>query len=165
MHTIVTIIAQYFAVIPALALVVLFFRLKRRPRWEFTAFVILSLVLTAIFIKIAGALHQDPRPFVRDGVTPYFSHPADNGFPSDHAAFSAAIAFVVLRYSRWLGGLLIVVAGLIGAARVIAGVHHGVDIFAGYILGIVAVAISLMVMRIAMARRSKTATPDDSARS
>lgn len=165
MHTLVTIIAQYFAIIPALAVIATFFWLKKRPRWEFTALVVLSVVLTAIFIKIAGALHQDPRPFVRDGVTPYFSHPADNGFPSDHAAFSAAIAFVVLRYSRWLGGLLIVVAGLIGAARVIAGVHHGVDIFAGYILGIVAVALSLAVVKIAMGRRPKVVTPDDSAQS
>jgi len=85
-------------------------------------------------VKIATTLHQDPRPFVRDHVHPYFASSTDNGFPSDHTAFSALIACIVLRYNRWLGVALAGLAVLIGTARVISGVHHGQDIVGGLVI-------------------------------
>src|SRR4051794_41790446 len=81
---------------------------------------------------IAGSLHVDPRPFVQDPSTaPLFAHPADNGFPSDHAAAGGLLTVLVLRYRRGLGVVVGVGAVLIAVARVAAHVHHLQDVVAG----------------------------------
>jgi undecaprenyl-diphosphatase len=83
---------------------------------------------------------------VHDGVTPYFSSSTDNGFPSDHTAFSAVIALAVCAFSRKIGIGLIVLALVIGSARVIAGVHHGQDIIGGFLLGALGVGLGWLVL-------------------
>jgi membrane-associated phospholipid phosphatase len=64
-----------------------------------------------------------------DGTPPLFAHSGDpNGFPSDHTLLASFLAFGVYRYSKKAGYALMVVAVLIGWARVAAHVHHAVDI-------------------------------------
>ncbi|MGC1177386.1 MAG: phosphatase PAP2 family protein, partial [Candidatus Saccharimonadales bacterium] len=106
-----------------------------------------SAVLTLLLVKLATSLHQDPRPFIRDGVKPYFASSTDNGFPSDHTAFSALIGFVVLGYSRKLGIALVLVSLLIGCTRVISGVHHAQDVIGGFVLAGIAVGLSRLILK------------------
>lgn len=156
MHTLVTIVAQYFIAIPVVAWLVVLLRLKRPQQVRFIIFSIASLVLTFILAKIATSLHQDPRPFIRDHVQPYFSSSTDNGFPSDHTTYSALLALIVLRYNRWLGVGLFIIAALIGTARVIAGVHHGQDIVAGLIIACIGVGLVWLADKIFSRRRATT---------
>ncbi|HSX06434.1 MAG TPA: phosphatase PAP2 family protein [Candidatus Saccharimonadia bacterium] len=159
MHELVIIFAKYVIVTPVLVLAFVFFRLSQRRKLELVAFLVLSVLVTALLAKLGAALHQDPRPFVRDGVIPYFAHGRDNGFPSDHTTYSALIAFVVVRYSRWLGVSLAVVSLTIGMARVIAGVHHGQDIIGGFAIAAVGVSASFLLILNAesfYARRKRT---------
>lgn len=156
MHDIVTIVAKYFVVIPVAVWLVVLLRQKRPQQLRFVVFSALSLILTFILVKIAASLHQDPRPFVRDHVVPYFSHAADNGFPSDHTAYSAMIALIILRYSRWLGATLLVVSIIIGSSRVMAGIHHGQDILAGLLVAVIGVGLVWLGER--AVRRSKAAS-------
>jgi undecaprenyl-diphosphatase len=142
MHTLVILIAKYFVAISAIVWLVVLARLPKQKRLQFIVFSAASAVLTAVLIKVGTTLHQDPRPFVRDHVQPYFSSSTDNGFPSDHTAFSALIGFVALRYYRWIGIAMLVLAMLIGAARVISGVHHGQDIVGGLLLAGLGVALT-----------------------
>lgn len=128
------IIAKYFVVIPAIVWLAVLVRLPKHDRLRFIIFSATSAVLAVVLVKAATTLHQDPRPFVRDQVRPYFSSSTDNGFPSDHTAFSSLIAFILLRYYRTLGVVLLLLAIVIGTARVISGVHHGQDIVAGILL-------------------------------
>lgn len=141
MHTIITIIAKYFIAIPLFIGIYVFWQLPKKQKIELVLFLLVSATITTVLVKLATSLHQDPRPFVRDGVVPYFTSSTDNGFPSDHTAFSAVIAFVVLHYSRKLGLCLAVLALVIGSARVIAGVHHGQDIVGGFLLAAAGVTL------------------------
>lgn len=152
MHTIVTIVAKYAVAIPVLALVVLFWRLDWRRRKELLVLLVVCGILTALLVKLGTTVHQDPRPFLSDGVTPYFAGSTDNGFPSDHTAFSALIAFVTLRYSTWLGIGLTALSLLIGTARVVAGVHHGQDIAGGFAIAAAGSVLGMGVYE--LARRS-----------
>jgi len=95
--------------------------------------------------KVAEALWYNPRPFVSDGVTPLISHAADNGFPSNHTLMAAAIAIAVFYYHRTLGVILFVLAFLVGASRVAAGVHHWVDIAGAFGIVLVIAALSYVV--------------------
>lgn len=157
MHELVLIIAKYLVVVPVAAIIFVFVRLGKKDRIELLIFLAISVIFTAVLAKLASALHQDPRPFVRDGVKPYFPHGSDNGFPSDHTTYSALLAFVVLRYSRWLGIALAVTSLLIGTARVIAGVHHAQDIVAGFLIAAVGVGMGALLLRFAKFR-SQTPT-------
>ena len=106
------------------------------------------LPLSYIIAKVVGHLYFDPRPFVVGHFTPLLSHAADNGFPSDHTLFGAAIAAVIFRFSRKTGTFLLFLAIFVGVARVFAGVHHTVDI-AGSIVIVLATyyIISLFVAK------------------
>ncbi len=76
----------------------------------------------------------------------------EGGFPSRHAAASAAIAGAVARRDRRVGGALALAAGLGGIARVATAEHEPGDIAAGVALG-VATAWSLALLDAAGAGR------------
>jgi membrane-associated phospholipid phosphatase len=145
MHEAVTVVAKYGILIPIASYLVLVYCQKRNIK-DLLLLTILSGILAIIFVKIATILHNDPRPFIRDGVKPYFNSATDNGFPSDHTVLSAFIAFIVMKYYKWAGLLLFAVAVLIGAARVIGGVHHGQDVIASIIIAALSVYIGTLAI-------------------
>jgi undecaprenyl-diphosphatase len=107
-----------------------------------------GLVAVAILVRVAGAIHSDPRPFVQDpSLHAWFPHPADNGFPSDHTAVAAMTSVVVLRRHRTVGLVLLAITVMIGAARVAAHVHHVQDIVAGGAIGVVCALAGALVWR------------------
>jgi undecaprenyl-diphosphatase len=82
-----------------------------------------------------------PRPFVvLEGVRQLVSANG-NSFPSGHAAFFFALGYAVAKYHPRLGAVYLFGAGLIGLARVAAGVHWPSDVLAGFILGSLVVGL------------------------
>jgi undecaprenyl-diphosphatase len=144
MNTLISFLAQYLFLVPPVVFIVVLVRLKADKRAEILFLLILSAVLTTLLVKLATTLHQDPRPFIRNGIKPLISSSTDNGFPSDHSAFSALIAFVVMKYNRRVGLGLFIIALLVGTARVLAGVHHTQDIIGGIVIAGVSVGICLV---------------------
>ena len=115
----------------------------------------------------------EPRPFVTHAVHLLIAHPADDSFPSDHAAVSFAISAMLLftlpallahawkqrvvlgGVQGWrsfllplvLMGLALLVACSIGIARVFVGVHYPGDILGGALSGIVAAGLVTALRR------------------
>lgn len=56
-------------------------------------------------------------------------------FPSGHATFFMALAFIIFLFHKKIGSLFIFSAVLIGLARISLGVHYPIDILVGFILG------------------------------
>lgn len=90
-----------------------------------------------------------PRPFL---VLPAHllggAPPHDPSFPSDHAAFTSAIATTLLLggIGRWgVAGLFGAFA--VGTSRVISGVHYPSDVLGGVLVGAVCGAVSLQAQR------------------
>jgi undecaprenyl-diphosphatase len=148
MHEIIIIVARYFVFIPVIAIVYLFFLAKKPVRIRLVVFLAIASVLTAVLVKIADTIHSDPRPFISDGVKPYFSSATDNGFPSDHTVFSALLAFTALTVSKKWGVALFILAALIGSARVIAGVHHAQDVIGGLAVAAISYEITSIIVRL-----------------
>ncbi|MDZ4221515.1 MAG: phosphatase PAP2 family protein [Patescibacteria group bacterium] len=95
-----------------------------------------AMVLPIAYI-IAVAVRSffySPRPFVESGIAPLIPHAPDNGFPSDHTLLGAAIATALYPFSKKLSAFLWVVTALVGASRVLAGVHHGIDVLASMLI-------------------------------
>jgi undecaprenyl-diphosphatase len=148
MNTLTAAAAQDLLFFILLAAAVIWLFLPRQDKVGLAVQAIVSLVVMVVLIKLAAAIHTDPRPFVVDpSVKPLFAHPADNGFPSDHTALGVTVALLVMIYRRWLGALLLAAAIVVGAARMAAHVHHGQDIVAGMLIAVIAVGIASAAWR------------------
>jgi undecaprenyl-diphosphatase len=153
-NTLVVAVAQYLLFGLALVAGLVWLTLDRGGKVRLALEGVLGLALLGLGIWLAGTLHVDPRPFVQDPSThPLFAHPADNGFPSDHAAAAGLLTSLVFRYRRALGVLVGVGAVLVAAARVAAHVHHVQDVVAGLLLGLAAGGAAILLIRIAARSR------------
>lgn len=154
MDTLVVAVAQYAVFVVAAAALVVWLLAPGEDKLALAVQAVVAVLTVAVLVKAAGALHTDPRPFVvAPGLRPMFAHPTDNGFPSDHTALASGVAIVVLMHRRWSGLALLVVSVAIGAARVVAQVHHVEDIVAGLAIGAVAAMVGLLTWRALAHRR------------
>ena len=88
----------------------------------------LILVCSYVIAFIASIIYDNPRPFIAGGFEPLASNSMDNGFPSDHTLFALIIAFTFLKTHKRLAYTFFMFTLLIGLGRVLAGVHHTIDI-------------------------------------
>jgi undecaprenyl-diphosphatase len=147
-HSVVSLVAQAGLYVVAALAVVVWLTVPRAEKVAMAVEMVVGLVAVAVLVKVAGAVHTDPRPFVQDpSLHPWFSHPADNGFPSDHTAVAAVTSFVVVRRRLVAGTCLLVITAMIGAARVLAHVHHVQDVVAGGLIGLVAAGAGALAWR------------------
>ena len=139
--------AQYLYLVIMLIAAVHFFLL---PKGEKKFFVILEVIaLPCIYVasRIVAHFYFDPRPFVVGHFTPLIPHSPDNGFPSDHALLISAVASVMFVYNKKASLVLWVLTLIVGVARVMAGVHHMVDIIGAVTISILLTAIIEYVLK------------------
>lgn len=142
MDAVIVAVAQYFFLISVAVTVLVWLRQPADRRWAMGLALIGGGLLALGLVTLAGAGYHDKRPFVTEHVRPMFAHPADTGFPSDHATLTMFLAVCVL-FSSWRWGIaLLVNAGLTGTARVLAHVHSPLDITAGFAIGVLAAALA-----------------------
>ena len=138
MDSVIIFCAKYLIVAVLLVAGLAWLRLSNKNKINFVVAAVCAGILAVILDKLAGKLYYDPRPFVTHAVKPLVAHAADNGFPSEHSLFSAALGGVTYFYSKKLGMAAFVLAVVIGVARVAAHIHSPIDIIGGIILGLIA---------------------------
>jgi undecaprenyl-diphosphatase len=148
MHAAVTFIAKYFIILALLGALAVWLRLKNKQKLEAVAVLIVGGIITYALAKIGGHFFYDTRPFVAGHFTPYFSHGADNGFPSDHTLLAGLLAWTAFCYRKRAGVALLVLAAIIGLSRVIAGVHHLADIVGSLIFSAIGVWIAWQLIKL-----------------
>jgi undecaprenyl-diphosphatase len=149
----IVVIAQYLLYVLVISAAFVWWTRDRTGKVSLAAEAFVGLVLVGVGILVASHLHTDPRPFVHDPhSTPLFSHPADNGFPSDHSAAGGLVTALVIRYKRWLGAVVAAGAVAVAWARVAAHVHHGQDVIAGLGIGLVAGALAVWLVHLLISR-------------
>ena len=116
-------------------------------RWSGIVFFGVFTAVCMLLASLGSHLINDPRPFVVGHFKPIVAHGNDNGFPSDHTLLSSFLGFVVLKYSRKLGLITLLLAALIGGARMAAGIHHLEDVVGSFIITAVSVAIISLLMK------------------
>ncbi len=93
-----------------------------------------SLLVNQILIRIWNR----PRPFAIQPANLLLPPSHDPSFPSDHATFAFAVAVALFLVSKRVGVPALVLAGLIGLARVYTGEHYVSDVVGGALIGILA---------------------------
>ncbi len=139
MNLLIIFAAKYLFLVSILLAGWFFFTLNNILKKKFFTLTLASSVLAFGIAKLLGAIFNNPRPFVLDHVKPLITHAADNGFPSDHTLLAMTIASVVFVYNRKLGIVLAVISFAVGYSRVLAGVHHFIDIVGAIGIAIVTV--------------------------
>jgi undecaprenyl-diphosphatase len=137
-------LAQGGIVLVAVGALVTWLLTPRSAKAALLAQGLVTVLVVAVLVRVAGTVHADPRPFVvHPALRPLFRHAADNGFPSDHTALATGVVLVVARHRRRVGLGLLVLAVAIGVARVAAHVHHVEDVVAGLVIGAAAAMVGL----------------------
>jgi undecaprenyl-diphosphatase len=145
--TLVVFCAKYLIFILASIFVIVTLLSSRPSRNGILKLAILAFPLAYIMALIASHLFYDTRPFVVEHVQPLIPHQPDNGFPSEHTLLGMVAASSVFVYHRKLGVLLAVLGILVGVSRVIAKVHHPVDIVASIAIALAATLLAWIVVR------------------
>jgi membrane-associated phospholipid phosphatase len=148
MNSLIVAVAQYLLFLILASAAVIWLTLPRPDKVALAVQAVVALAVAVVLVKLAGAVHTDPRPFVVDpSIRPLFAHPADNGFPSDHTALAATVALLVMTYRKVLGAVLLAASLMLGASRMAAHVHHGQDIVAALLIALLAVGIAAATWR------------------
>ena len=87
--------------------------------------------------QIIKALFPTLRPFEVNGLIPLTLFPSSDGaFPSGHSAAAFAMATTIWLHDKKIGSAFMVLALLVGVARVWGNVHYPIDILGGVVLGV-----------------------------
>ena len=97
-------------------------------KWIF--FVIVPAVTVVLVTLLRNALNRS-RPFERYGYTPLVSHGKGKSFPSRHTACAVVIGMACYYVHPAYGIPMLVLSAAVGITRVMAGVHHIIDVLAG----------------------------------
>lgn len=137
-------IAKYGLLVSAGALIV---GVARRRAYGALPWAALGAILAVGIDLLGGRLFNDPRPFVVLGVAPLFSHPPDNGFPSDHSAVAAYMATCLWFIDVPSAAVATLAAVAIGVARVYGLVHWPLDVVGGWAIGALPAGLAMLVWR------------------
>lgn len=152
MDTMIIFGAKYLIIISVIIFIWFFIQQPKDKQKQIFVFALFALPIIYVVAKLLALAFYDPRPFVAGHFMPLIPHDPDNGFPSDHTLLASAIAAVVFFYNKKMGLALFFVALLVGMARILAGVHHPVDVGGSIIIAII---MSLAVYRFILPRVAK----------
>jgi|SRR5579871_3243308 len=136
MNTVIIFGASYLYLVSIALYAFALWKSKKKERIGILLLSAFSFPATFIIGKASGYVISDPRPFITDHIKPLIAHVADNGFPSDHTLLTMTIASVIFVYHRKLGIVLFAFALLVGTSRVLAHIHHPLDIIGASVIAI-----------------------------
>lgn len=117
---------------------VLFLAWKNSDKIKVLVLTIGSAILArVVFVELIRYFFYNPRPYlILEKVNILMNHETSSSFPSGHATFFFALAFGVYLIDRRWGRIYLVLAALVGFARIFVSIHWPLDILAGVGLGI-----------------------------
>lgn len=101
-----------------------------------------------IFVTALRTVINRPRPYTKLGYTPFLKYKEGKGqsFPSRHTASAFIIAFACLYIYPMLGIIMLLLAVLVAASRIITGMHYISDILAGILCSFVAALFGFWII-------------------
>ena len=156
MNLLIILSAKYLFLVSILIALLFFLKADKKIKKGLFFLALIAFPLSLIIAKISAFFIQDPRPFVVEHIKPLITHAADNGFPLDHTLLTMAIASVLFVYNRKLGIMLFIIALLVGVSRILALVHHPLDIFGSTVIAIGVTYIAQVLIKAIAARRKSS---------
>lgn len=128
-------ITKYFPIIPFglyPCILVYLFITKNTLLFETIWKPLLAFLIVSVFRKLVNR----PRPYETMDIVSLVGHKQGESFPSRHAVSAMIISLVCFNVNMYLGIFSIMIALLICASRILAGVHYISDVFVSIVLAI-----------------------------
>jgi len=141
-------IAQYSGYFLVIFAIVLFFLLRknwRRQTYYFSVVALSLLVSSGVITTTLRFFFYRARPYIALSLEPLFMK-TSSAFPSGHAVFFFTLAAAVLFFNKKMGIWFLVVAALMGFARVFSGVHYPLDVLGGAVIGVLSVLFAVYIL-------------------
>lgn len=135
-NLLITFTASFLVWIMVFGVIAFLYKNRKRKIQEILSVIISPLLAVVFSWTVKLFIPYANRPFRINGFPPLtLTVPVNTSFPSDHTAFSFALAVSIFLYNKKFGFLLLILALVVGAGRVFGNVHYPVDILGGAILG------------------------------
>jgi len=103
---------------------------------EIVIHAVFTALIAWILTELIKLIVPSVRPFHVNGNKPLtLTIPEDNAFPSTHTAAAFAMSITIFKHDKKVGILYLVMAALVGIARIMAQVHYPTDIIVGALIG------------------------------
>ena len=139
METLVIFLASRLHIVVVVIALLIFLYATKSQKIKLAVTIVLAAPFSYILGKLASMLYVTERPFVELGIAPLVPHVADNGFPSEHTLYALVIAGAVSIVNKRWGTVLAALAVLVGVGRILANVHHVIDVAGSVLIAIVVV--------------------------
>lgn len=146
-NILIVLIAKYLYIISVLVFVGIWICAKPERKKSLVILSLIALPLAFVFARILNRIVINPRPFVVLQVEPLIAHSADNGFPSDHTLLTMTLAAIVYVFEKKWGVALTIIALMVGVARILALVHHPLDITGAILISVIATWIGVLIYK------------------
>jgi undecaprenyl-diphosphatase len=160
MHSLIAFVGNYFVFINVAIVALYWIRARIAKKLSLMYQIVVGGIVAFVLSLVASHLYYDTRPFVYQHIVPLIAHSADNGFPSDHALLGAFLGFTMLLYSKRVGLFLLVIAALVGWARVAAHIHNPRDIVGSFVIAAIAVTVTRLAAKWWQGRKSTSSWPN-----
>lgn len=128
MNMLIIFAAKYLFIVVCLMALGIFVLSDRLIESKIIRLSFFTLPLSYLISLVLNQLIISPRPFVVEHIQPLIQASIDNGFPSDHTLLTMTVAFIIFAYNKKWGSLLVLLSLVVGIARVMAHVHHRIDV-------------------------------------
>jgi len=142
MNYIVIFFAKYVVFVLPLIVAIVFLVIEKKEKIAFLKFSVIMAPVSYALAYVAGYLWYNPRPFVVEQIVPLIYHVNDNGFPSGHTLFAGVFAMSLFFVHRKTSIALLVLTIIIGVSRVVADVHHLMDIVGSILIVVIGALIA-----------------------
>lgn len=110
---------------------------------EIVIHAVFACLLSYIVTELIKDFFPTLRPFAVSGLDPLtLTVPVDSAFPSSHTAVGFALATTIINHHKRIGVLYLIMAMLVGIARIFANVHYPLDIMGGAVIGLVIASLT-----------------------
>ena len=147
MNSVIIFCASYLYLLVIVGIGIAWLRTTKNLKAQFIVATVLAGAVGFILTRIASKLYYEPRPFVTQHIKPLIAHAADNGFPSDHALLTMTLTTIAYFYNRKIALAMLLLTVIVGAARVLAKIHSPLDIWAGWLFGVIGAAAGYYIVR------------------
>ncbi len=110
---------------------------RLRVRYRLVAAFLSALLARFVVVEIIHLLLPRNRPFISYNLHQLITKDNESSFPSGHTTFAVALGMSLYFYNKKIGLIILVLACLMGVARVMAGIHYPSDVAGGVIVGII----------------------------
>ncbi len=129
--------AKYLIYIVPLYLLYLWFFIKGDKGKKASLYIFSAVIVSLLIGWIITLFYYHPRPFMMGLGKELFSHSKETSFPSDHATVMFATSFALLFLKDIKNGVIfLILATLVGFARVFCGVHFPFDILGALVVAL-----------------------------